>query len=525
MNSTWSENVQLSVMIDDIKLVPCTPLHGKICVVVTSENLPCKSLTITFVGSEISVVAAEPDKPHEGRADFLNFTFPVTNFPDEYLPLGNYEYPFSCQLPNGLPATFSSNFGESYCQIKYSANATLSASDGNKMTSKSEFFLSSANPPVDGGQVFINPICHKVKKLCGLLDGGNIIFSASMSTNVMAVDVNHTIQFAIQNSSTLKIASVEVYIIESVVWQATESSSSKNQTIFRMSHKDVSSFVLNSSKSDGKVSDSEGYLRQLRDSLVQATKTGVGSLNILLADGARNSYSGDLLDVEHELRVKLVATNGIELLELKFDVFVCGSTFEVSRPPGEHVYTTRKSLPIDTPLVPVSSVMSEMSLHDYVDPVIINRLSSFQSDMELSKSISKSPSLTNCAILRKQSSIGGFETLERQLLGAFDQVERFTEWTSINDPNEWAAINFNSLFSAVRNVMDQIEIADKLGRLLTSVSCEQLAEAAKGCIKPCEQTIIKKLVSPNGAVRDKENKKLVEDVIGTFQMITLEQYF
>jgi hypothetical protein len=530
MSTGWtSDQVKMTVMIDNLKLSPHSPLTGKICVVVT-EQISCTSLAITYVGSEMSVVdSGDPDTPHEGRADFLNFTFPVTEFPNGFLRVGNYEYQFSCLLPNGLPATFSSHFGESYCQVKYSANATLSSSeDQNSMTTKSEFFLSSGNPPVQGGQIFMNPICHSVRNFCGLLDGGSIVIAAALSTNVLTVDETHTIQFAVQNSSTLTIASVEVLITESVCWQAGDNSSGKDQTIFRMTQKEVSSFLTpkTTRKSDnGKVSDSQDYLRQLKGSLEQAASSGIGSINIFLADGTRNSYRGEIVEVEHELRVKITTTSGIELPELSLDIFVVGSTYELSRPPGEHVYTKRKSMAIETSMQPMLSGVSEMSLHDYVDPVVINRLKSFNCETDISRTISKSRSLKNGAIIRKQSSIGGFEMLERSLLGSFDQVETFNEWTEANDPNELSAVNYNSLFSAIRNVVDQIEIADKLGRLLTSISCEQLAEAARGCVKPCEQTIIKKLVSPSGSVRDKENRKLVEDQIGTFQMITLEQYF
>ena len=533
MHTEWTEQVHLSVVIDNPAVTPNAPLTGKICVNITTEKVECSHLSITFVGAELAVVecsGGEDTESHEARADFLNFSFDITEFDDGCIPRGNYEYPFSCFIPNGLPATMQCSFHDSNCSVQYAAVGKLS-SGREQISGRSVFYVSSRRPLIQSGQVYLDSYYHTMKRFCGLLDGGNIVVGASLSSHFLVVDQVHTVQYAVQNNSSVEVSSVELTITETVKWCAGEYAADKVHTVYRMMHQlDLGKEGRGTGGSSGQVADSESYLQKLRDSLIESLDTGVGSINVCLAPGTRNTHHGDVLDVTHELCIQFGTSSGPPVPPICIDVFICGSAFE------ERVHTELAptnatdggQLMSNSPVI--SASVTEMTLGEYVDPVVISRLQSFKSDAPQSEVIRRNASiarsLTNSSMPRAQSIVGNFSLLEQHLVGSFDQVEAFDAWCETNEVSSLSPSNLCDIFGAIRSATDQIEIADKLGRLLPAVTCQQCAEAAKGCMTSLERTIVEKLVAPIGKVADPDNYKLVEDqMTSRFQMVTLEKYF
>merc|ERR1712150_4101 len=76
---------------------------------------------------------------------------PISSFPNNYMPKGQYEYPFQFQfqLPPNLPVVHANKYVHgrySYCMIKYALSANLSKPGGwtKTLTSKKELFIGNA---------------------------------------------------------------------------------------------------------------------------------------------------------------------------------------------------------------------------------------------------------------------------------------------------------------------------------------------------------------------------------------------
>mmetsp|Transcript_15063 Transcript_15063/g.20462 ORF Transcript_15063/g.20462 Transcript_15063/m.20462 type:complete len:95 (+) Transcript_15063:141-425(+) len=61
-----------------------------------------------------------------GKFDFANIVSPIAQFPDGPVPLGQWSYPFSLQIPDWLPASMGltvDNFEQTAMYISYDIEA------------------------------------------------------------------------------------------------------------------------------------------------------------------------------------------------------------------------------------------------------------------------------------------------------------------------------------------------------------------------------------------------------------------
>lgn len=121
----------LAVQLDKNAYTSGEFLTGKIYLNVTSAT-KCNTLQLELHGYEKTKVKYKRKKNKEtetryARATrtFLRVDTPIASFPDGTAKPGQFEFPFTAKLPEGLPSTMKCGNASSWCKVFYFVKARL----------------------------------------------------------------------------------------------------------------------------------------------------------------------------------------------------------------------------------------------------------------------------------------------------------------------------------------------------------------------------------------------------------------
>ena len=115
-------------VVDQLEYYPGSEVTGKVYLNVHKNELSCVSVGSRIVGQEYAEVhytthSKKKTHHHTARArrNFLSSQFQLAEVSSGILPRGNYEYPFSFELPRSSPGSmhYRSPAGKNQCSISY----------------------------------------------------------------------------------------------------------------------------------------------------------------------------------------------------------------------------------------------------------------------------------------------------------------------------------------------------------------------------------------------------------------------
>jgi hypothetical protein len=126
---------------------PGQQVNGTVMLDLTA-NFPSSNITIKLEGKEKTkfwksrqIYSGNKKTRREwysvfGRHRIMNYEFPIAAFNGGFVPAGQYQLPFSFQLPSGIPNTFQSHwidYSNCYAKIHYELKSKLESSDGKEL--------------------------------------------------------------------------------------------------------------------------------------------------------------------------------------------------------------------------------------------------------------------------------------------------------------------------------------------------------------------------------------------------------
>ena len=128
--SAISKGAVIIVHLDNDNIAtPGSSLTGTVYLEVFKESISADFLDIQFNGKEFSKATVKQGKNHYAYYDehvFFNVSCKLFDFPNGNVMKGKYEYPFSFNIPEGLPArNGAKDYSSNWFLIRYYFEARL----------------------------------------------------------------------------------------------------------------------------------------------------------------------------------------------------------------------------------------------------------------------------------------------------------------------------------------------------------------------------------------------------------------
>mmetsp|Transcript_3634 Transcript_3634/g.5644 ORF Transcript_3634/g.5644 Transcript_3634/m.5644 type:complete len:515 (-) Transcript_3634:372-1916(-) len=513
MGQVGEKAATVVVTLDQESVTAGSYLTGKVYLSVHKPVVDCSSLVLNIQGYEKTKVTyttstgtGKNRKTHRktarSQSNFLNTFFPLAEMSSGSLPQGDYEYPFKFLVPSGLPSSMSAERGSGSCNIGYSVDARLHR-DGWMAWSvqHSRHFVVVTTPPSHQCPVYMNPSVVPVNT-CFCFGRGHIVSGGAVSSNMICAGESAKVNYAVINKSATEILAVDIILSEHIVWRARGHSSLCYTVLFSSSMptedlKDVGTPVTKPVSFAN-----EDVLRQVRDTLL----AGRHSVNISVPSNVLSSYSGDLITIRHDIVIRMRTPCGTNNPELCQPIHIF-SPIPVVEVDEEDV--PAKVLPSTMPenWSPVSNSLVELPVAQYAPPSEVDPEDVYRPLYP--------------SVIPQEDGMSGLVATLRE---SFDQTGKIKAWFSQNSADNISPGDFYSLFVAVRNMFDQISTAEILADSLSKVTCEQLAEAARGADDICRRDVVEKIAKAVPIV-DRENSAVVQNQLTHFQFTFVEKYF
>lgn len=347
-------------------------MNGKVYLrVLQADKVHANELKVRFYGSEKVKIKVETGSGKSKRVH--TYSENHTIFSTEctlcrfdvstVLSKGDYIFPFSFNLPIGLPAGFSFNVPKGKCSLRYTAQASL-VKPGT-LFGTSEYKSSELDVIVDGSHIPVSPSPEMLVprgdriNQCCCFDKGTLHSGAMIDKCTVSNGETMTVKVAFENHSTSRMKAVEVTLYEDINCNARGHSSGKRMSKFymRIPPEQLGSMWLplaevgvRSDKVDAEI------LQKLTVALKQVNEQGVVRIPI---QTCTNDYYGQHISVRHSLIIRIATPFCITDPEHEAQVHVQSAapgahsmnTYEIacappSAPPADWAPKTMDSLPM-----------------------------------------------------------------------------------------------------------------------------------------------------------------------------------
>jgi hypothetical protein len=245
-----------------------------------------------------------------GERQFLSVDFLLHDASKRKLKTGNYEFPFSVMLPDCLPTTTSLNASSSGFQISYEVKVEI-----GKFQTKKSFSVESAPLASDKVPCMLRPTTHEVRQL-GLLKKGSMTFAASVEDTHVGRGGVLEVSLACRNDATVNIQRVQVKIVELLHWKTgvdgEDRSATEKRVLVDLNDVDLPG-LLKSRRDRSEVRDSikKNSTCSSRDQqdLYEDLLSGYNKILLNIPQGARDTYRGQLVDISHYIKIKLITNS------------------------------------------------------------------------------------------------------------------------------------------------------------------------------------------------------------------------
>jgi hypothetical protein len=255
--------ISIGLRTDQTSYTAGDTVTGRVYVLITKEAQPVQALVLQLRGEEHAVVnntTGDDRRRNRREFTFLRMEYPLHTYNSDqqqqqhqqhFLPVGQYEYPFSIHLPAGCDAVYnlpssmhcqSDYFAESYCEVKYELIVTLQQpSSGlfhSNPQSRQSMTIYAASPPATILHLLLGqepeqedtttcsssalqlPLEHvPVHNYCGCLRQGSMALEAQLTERILQPHDAVHVQFSCRNQSTATVHTVRVQLEQIVEWK------------------------------------------------------------------------------------------------------------------------------------------------------------------------------------------------------------------------------------------------------------------------------------------------------------------
>ena len=465
---------------------------------------------------------------------------PLAEFP-ENVNKGNYEYPFHCIIPSGLPGSVSARTGRSHCKIVYSLEACLHRAGWSTwdVQHAKEFTVAPSPAAEQTAPLYLEPQFVDVKT-CFCYNRGRMVTGGAATNSILGTGETMRLNYAVQNESTALIEAIEISLYERVTWRAGSRSRSSTRALFKSKLSALSAnnqtkledlYLLPTAKKDQVASpeDDAGQLRIIKRMLDSRKYC----IDVPIDMSARKSYVGTLIDTKHWVSIVVRTSMGTANPEMTHPIYI------VSRPAvtvGYQMATAIGCEPLDAfdeaskgsevPSLPPSWNATQSPV--YTVPVSYYATTAVETDgPESGDGAYFEPALLNPSappLAMAYSAGQGIDSLLGSLKVSIDPVGEVTKWVEASAVDLLVPQDFYRIFCALPQPYHQTMVADVLSRKITEISCMSLAEAARGSAEYCRREVVENLLNST-KILDIENKELVKAKLSEFQFMCIEHYF
>jgi hypothetical protein len=260
------------------------------------------------------------------KRPLLNLSVVVAQVPGGYLGPGQYSWPFTATLPEGLPSTMTAGHGSSGdSQVKYGAMASLvmgQLPQGAKAPKGGVFGGSTVNirmkPRDYGGQPMIMvpssikviSCCQKCYSCCpciGCCQPGVLTLGAEVGKKAVCQNEVVPIQVAVHNGSNTTLSALKTVITQEVHWNAQGHAASASLIVAVDTYDPAQCPGATPSPMSKEDRTKAGRVRTANEAckqIVEKLRSGQGQRGSLcISSAALDSYEGQLITVRHFVSV------------------------------------------------------------------------------------------------------------------------------------------------------------------------------------------------------------------------------
>ena len=431
---------------------------------------------------------------------------------------GQYEFPFSFVLPFGVQPSMACRIGGENggsCEVIYTLEARIHRRGWIKwdIHTKKPVTVASIRDPMTVPRIqgFVQPHEEKVF-LCCCINRGTIGIGMNTPSTSLSVRDQFSANYVIENNSTAKVKAVEFRVMEHIHWSAGGHTMSHSHEAFyvRLQGAALKGDVNTVYKRGVAPGDSVKMVERLM-AMLEDNMGGVrGQIN-----AKYSTFNGTLIQVRHALEMKVCTAFGSSNPTISIPLilyfpsvsgFVDTHTGREFPQPSAPEHT---AVPSDWHAQVYAPVALPVPMYTKSAPV--------NSEHEVPTSID-APAPYNPAA-------SGFPDLLHRLNTTFDAPSAFSSWLGEGSNSaiveSLSPADFSQLFGAIRTMLDQVIVAERIAANRSRISCQHIAAAAAASFDVVRTDVVARLAEK---VSDKENIAAVKQVLTPYQFIVVEKH-
>ena len=528
MGNTFGSAATLGVTFDQTTIIPGTTVTGKVYLAVIKEKVDAESLIFHLKGGEYTKIryttgSGKNRSTHVRYAQsiFLDLAIPLTVVNEGFFSKGQYEFPFSFVLPLGVLPTMAARLGGDHggaCRVTYDVEAKLHRKGMFTWDIQCQQELIVLGTPVEHVPKYVSylpPEEYPLTFMC-CFDRGHVRAGLSTESSVLGAGDSFDINYVLQNNSTSRIKAIELEVFEAVKWSVRGYTRTNCTQLFykRLNENemqfDVTPLTTAPSTKPGtfEITNTEvlAQLKEILDSRRYHYPAQIPTTT-------RASMEGQLISVKHYISLRIATPFGTSDPVISFNITV--HRYGISAVPllereDEDGKTGPTALPADWHPVVASPVV--LPSPPFVEAKVMEGDENYpQVQVQEYRPAPSAP-----------PSYDGFFNLMMILKHTYDQKGEFIKWCQQNDLDRLTPEEFGQLFEVIRNLLDQVAVADMLVEIRTSITCAHIAASVKNCQPPVKVDIARKFSTK---CSDKANVNALKDFLTPFEFMCIESYF
>jgi len=263
------------------------------------EPVEAKTLILQIKGKEKTCVRyrREENTYYDNRKETIFDTqFELANFDGE-LDSGQHSYPFSVNLPDGLPSSIDIDYNGGYAKIQYKLKCELRVNQTFKKKIKHSAVLKVISSPRSADEITSlrsSPTIHEVS-FCCCISKGSITIDAESPKNILCPNGEVAVDVSLQNNSSVAIKQVKAELVEFVSFKGYDHSESRTL--------EQGSDIVFGSDMPGAISSTLDSNVDL-ENLSPYTNAEKKTFSFFVNPNINHSYEGTLIQIKHCLKVE-----------------------------------------------------------------------------------------------------------------------------------------------------------------------------------------------------------------------------